>query len=148
MPYLLCLLAEAELAAGRFAEARSALAQAAQLVAGNGNALHAAEGLRLEGELALAESADAAGRQAAPSRASSPHWRWRERRAPARSSSAPRPGWRNSGPTAARRGAPLDLLMPIYAAVDDGLQILPAPPAVTAAELNSDSARPPAPAPA
>jgi len=65
VPYLFCLLAEAELAAGRPADARAALAEASQLVAGNGNALYAAEGLRLEGEIALAEGADVEHRQAA-----------------------------------------------------------------------------------
>lgn len=65
VPSLLCQLAEAELASGRLAETRSALAEAARLVAGNGNALYAAEGLRLEGELALAEGDDDAGREAA-----------------------------------------------------------------------------------
>jgi predicted ATPase/DNA-binding winged helix-turn-helix (wHTH) protein len=65
VPSLLCVLAEAALAAGRPEEARSALGEAAALVAGNGNMLYAAEGLRLEGELALVERGDAAGRRAA-----------------------------------------------------------------------------------
>ena len=55
VPYLLCLLAEAELSGGRLADARAALVESARLIAENGNALYAAEGLRLEGELALAE---------------------------------------------------------------------------------------------
>ena len=57
VPYLLCLLAEAGHAAGRLDDdASAALAEAARLVAGNGNALYAAEGLRLEGEVALARN--------------------------------------------------------------------------------------------
>ncbi len=55
VPYLLCLLAEARLADGRLDGARDALAEANRLVGANGNALYAAEGLRLEGEVALAE---------------------------------------------------------------------------------------------
>lgn len=47
MPSLFCLLADA----------RAALAEASRLVAGNGNALYAAQGVRLEGENALAERA-------------------------------------------------------------------------------------------
>jgi predicted ATPase len=65
VPSLLCVLAEAALAAGRPEEARSALGEAAGLVDSNGNMLYAAEGLRLEGELALVERGDAAGRRAA-----------------------------------------------------------------------------------
>jgi DNA-binding winged helix-turn-helix (wHTH) protein len=59
VPYLLCLLGAAELAHGRLAQARAALAEAEQLVAGNGNALYAAEGLRLGGEIDLATDANA-----------------------------------------------------------------------------------------
>jgi len=59
VPYLLCLLGAAELAHGRLPEARAALTEASALVAVNGNALYAAEGLRLGGEIALAADANA-----------------------------------------------------------------------------------------
>ena len=68
VPYLLCLLAEAELAAGRAAEAGVALVQARALVDGNGNALYAAEGMRLEGEVARTGGDAAAGRGTAEQR--------------------------------------------------------------------------------
>ena len=58
IPYLLCALAQAEIAGGRLDDAREALIESSNLVAGNGNALYAAEGLRLEGEIALADSGD------------------------------------------------------------------------------------------
>ena len=60
VPYLLCLLGAAELAHARLPEARAALREASSLVALNGNALYAAEGLRLGGEIALARDAAAA----------------------------------------------------------------------------------------
>jgi predicted ATPase/DNA-binding winged helix-turn-helix (wHTH) protein len=65
VPYLLCSLAEAHLAASQHDAAQLALAEAAGLVAGNGNALYAAEGLRLQGELALAVNADPSRHEAA-----------------------------------------------------------------------------------
>ncbi len=65
VPYLLCQLAEAELAAGRLGEARATLGEAGQLVAGNGNVLYAAEGLRLEGEIELASGGGAQSLEAA-----------------------------------------------------------------------------------
>ena len=67
IPYLLCLLAEAELMAGQPAAARATLA-AASLMARNGNALYAAEALRLEGEVNLVEDAGPAGRLQAAQR--------------------------------------------------------------------------------
>ena len=65
VPYLLCQLAEAELAAGRVDEARATLGEAGRLVAGNGNVLYAAEALRLGGEIELASAGDARGLAAA-----------------------------------------------------------------------------------
>ena len=65
VPYLLCLLAETELARGNVAEARLALGDAAALVATTGNALYSAEAARLEGDLALLEPAGPAGRERA-----------------------------------------------------------------------------------
>ena len=53
-PYLLCLLAQAQLTAGQTADARNSL-MAASVLAANGNALYAAEAQRLEGELVLRE---------------------------------------------------------------------------------------------
>lgn len=52
VPSLLCILAQAQLATRRLEDARASLAEAAGLVACNGNALNAAERMRLEGELA------------------------------------------------------------------------------------------------
>lgn len=57
VPYLLCLLSAAALAHGRLLDARAALAEASSLVAGNGNALYAAEGFRIGGEIDLAANA-------------------------------------------------------------------------------------------
>jgi predicted ATPase len=54
VPYLLCALAEAYLAAGKTQAAMQVLAEADALVRASGNALYAAEGLRLQGEVALA----------------------------------------------------------------------------------------------
>jgi len=54
VPYLLCALAEAHLAAGQPQAAMQVLAEADALVRDTGNALYAAEGLRLQGEVALA----------------------------------------------------------------------------------------------
>ena len=54
VPYLLCALAEALLAAGQLQAATQVLAEADALVHDTGNALYAAEGLRLQGEVALA----------------------------------------------------------------------------------------------
>ena len=51
-PYLLCLLAEAELADGGVERARATLEDASASMAATGNALYAAEALRLQGELA------------------------------------------------------------------------------------------------
>jgi len=68
VPYLLCLLAETELAGGRFDAARAALAEATALVAANGNASYAAEALRLQGEVELAAATDPAGRRSAEER--------------------------------------------------------------------------------
>jgi hypothetical protein len=53
--YLLCMLAEAHLAAGEVAGARSVLEDACALMAGNRNALYAAETKRIEAEIVLAE---------------------------------------------------------------------------------------------
>ncbi len=64
LPYLLCLLAEVQTAAGRSADARTTLDEV-QSLAGNGNALYAAEALRLEGELALPHPTGAASAAAA-----------------------------------------------------------------------------------
>ncbi len=58
IPYMLCVVAEAELASGRLDAAREALAESSSLVSSNGNALYAAESLRLQGEVALADSSD------------------------------------------------------------------------------------------
>ena len=55
-PYLLCLLAQAQLSAGQAAEASTSLA-AANTMAAHGNALYAAEALRLEGEALLVQGA-------------------------------------------------------------------------------------------
>lgn len=55
VPHFLCLLAERELAAGRLLNAAADLLEAETLLAQNGNAQHAAEAMRLRGELALME---------------------------------------------------------------------------------------------
>ena len=68
VPYLLCLLAETELAGGRSDAARAALAEAAALVERNGNASYAAETLRLQGEVELSGVTDAARRRSAEDR--------------------------------------------------------------------------------
>ena len=65
--YLECLLAEAELAAGRVDEARAALADAAGGI-GSGGSRNGAEIVRLQGELALAEGVDPAARELAERR--------------------------------------------------------------------------------
>ena len=55
VPHFLCLLAERELAAGRPLHAAADLADAQALLVENGNAQHAAEALRLLGEVSLTE---------------------------------------------------------------------------------------------
>jgi hypothetical protein len=65
VPYLFCILAEAQLAAGRLGEGRTSVGAAAALIDHNGNALYAAEVLRLEGLVAQREDDSAAGRKAA-----------------------------------------------------------------------------------
>jgi DNA-binding winged helix-turn-helix (wHTH) protein len=121
VPSLLCQLAEAELAAGRLAEARAALGEAGQLVAGNGNLLYAAEGLRLEGEIELASGGGAQGLGAA------------ERAFLAALALARDQGSRGlelrAATTLARTWAAhgqgpraLELLRPVLAAFDEGLQ--------------------------
>ncbi|MEO8080622.1 MAG: AAA family ATPase [Caldimonas sp.] len=64
VPYLLCRLAEAELAGNRVGAASASLAEGTRLIAATANALHAAEAARLAGQVALA-GRDAARRQTA-----------------------------------------------------------------------------------
>ena len=120
VPYLLCLLASAEIRAGRPADARAALAQAGQLVAGNGNALYAAEALCLEGELALAEGGGAAARRRAE-RSFVAGLRWRARRRLAGSSCAPPRAWRACGREGGEADRAFELLAPVHAGFDGSL---------------------------
>jgi adenylate cyclase len=63
--YLLCLLAEAQLAAGRLADARATLNDGVLLIAAGRNDLHAAEAHRIEGRIVLADDPGPQGRAAA-----------------------------------------------------------------------------------
>ncbi|MCE9658362.1 MAG: AAA family ATPase [Burkholderiales bacterium] len=121
VPYLLCLLAEAELAAGRLDDARAALGEAAQLVAGNGNALYAAEGLRLLGEIELAEGKGGQSLEAAERsfRAALELARCQGSRAlELRAATSLARLWADHGNDAGALG----LLQPVFAAFGEGLQ--------------------------
>ena len=120
VPYLFCLLAGAQRAAGRLADARTALGEAERLVAANGNALYAAEGLRLAGEIVLAEGAASARTQAEGAFLSALELARAQgaRALELRAATSLARLWRHAG----QATRALALLEPVFAAFNEGLQ--------------------------